>query len=113
MYLRRNEQWTAIRSEAEEFKTVVEAIMVCIHCRARDVRLVGQNEAGVEVYLYPFGGDPVVRRELKQMRRNIRDARRLRAERRVVRARIDSLMAVRKEMKKQFPFEQKRVAASH
>jgi hypothetical protein len=109
LFLRKNEEWTAVRSEAAEFGTVVDAIMFCIHCRARDIRLVGSNDAA-DVYLYPFGGDPVVRLEQRKLRRSIRESRRLRMERRRIRGRIDALMAERKEKKKQFPFKRIRVA---
>jgi hypothetical protein len=109
MYLRQNGQWTAIRSKAAEFNTVVEAIMFSIHCRARDIRLAGRNEAGVEIYIYPFGGDPVVKRELKMLRRSIKESHRLKAERRVIQGQIDSLMAEEKEKKKQIPFKRERI----
>jgi hypothetical protein len=109
LYLRQNGQWTAIRSKAAEFNTVVEAIMFCIHCQARDIRLVGRNEAGVEIYMYPFGGDPMVKRELKVLRKSIKESHRLKAERRAIQARIDSLMAEGKEKKKQIPFKRGRI----
>ena len=92
MYLREDEQWTAVRSEAVEFKSVLDALTFCIRCRARHVRLVCQGDAGAHVYLYPFGGDPAVKAELRKLRRSLRESRCLRRERRLVRARIVALL---------------------
>ena len=110
LYLRKSGEWTVARSEAAGFKTVVEALMFCIHCHQREVKLVGQNEAGEDTYLYPFGGDPVVRLELKRLRRTVRESRRLKTKRRFVRARLDAVMAQGKEDKKTFPFQRTQVA---
>jgi len=108
LFLRRDEQWTPVRSEAAEFNTVVEAIVFCIHCDARETKLVGKNEAGKDVYVYPFGGDPVVKAERKKLRKGLRESRWLKAERRIIRTKIDMIVAARKEMMKQLPFPSKR-----
>jgi hypothetical protein len=110
LYLSKSGEWTAARSEAAGFNAVVDALMFCIQCHEREVKLVGQNEAGEEAYLYPFGGDPVVRLELKRLRRSVRESRRLKTERRFVRARLDSMMAPGKEERKKFPFQRTQVA---
>ena len=110
LYLLKSGEWTVVRSEAAGFKTVVEALMFCIHCHQREVKLVGQNDAGEDTYIYPFGGDPVVRLELKRLRRTVRESRRLKTERRFIRVRLDSVMAQGKEEKKKFPFQRTQVA---
>jgi hypothetical protein len=112
LYLRKSGAWAAERSEAAQFKTVVDALMFCIHCHEREVKLVGQNEAGDDVFLYPFGGDPAVRLELRRLRKSVRESRRLKTERRFIRGRLDALMAQGKEQKKQFPFEPRHVAGA-
>jgi hypothetical protein len=104
LFLRRDEQWTPVRSKATEFETAVEAIVFCIHCHTREVKLVARNGAGVDIFLYPFGGDPGVKNDLKKLRRSIKESQRLKTERRLIRARVDSLIASRKELKKQVPF---------
>lgn len=110
LYLRKSGEWTPARSEAAGFKTVVEALMFCIHRNEREIKLVGQNEAREDTYLYPFGGDPVVRLELKRLRRTVRESRRSKTERRFIRARLDSVMAQGKDEKKKFPFQRTQVA---
>ena len=96
LFLGRDEEWTAERRRAAKFATVVDAVSFCIHCRAREVKIVGKNDAGEEVYLYPFGGDPLAKAESKNLRRRIRENRRLRTEERLVRARIERAFGVRK-----------------
>ena len=110
LFLQDTGVWTASRPEAKQFGTALEAISFCIRGRSRDVRLLGQDQEGRDVYLYPFGGDPAVRLERKRLRKSIRESRRLNTERRIVRARIDILLAEAKEKKKQFPFKRKLVA---
>jgi hypothetical protein len=107
LYLRKSGEWTATRSDAAGFKTVVEALMFCIHRHEREIKFVGQNQAGQDTCLYPFGGDPAVRLELKKLRRSVRESRRLNTERSLIRARLD---AQGKEEKEKFPFPRKEVA---
>ena len=104
LYLRNDGQWVNSRTEAKQFTTAPEAISFCIRTRSQEARLLGKGANGDDVHLYPFGGDPAVRLELRKLRKSIRESRRLKAERRVIRARIDMLMAGGKETKKQFPF---------
>jgi len=59
----------------------------------REVKLVGENEAGEDVFLYPFGGDPAVRLEFGRRRKSARESRRLKTEGRFIRAQVDVLMA--------------------
>ncbi|HKQ39192.1 MAG TPA: hypothetical protein VJ063_14035 [Verrucomicrobiae bacterium] len=110
-FLSESGQWTAVLSEAAEFKTVLEAIVFCIQLQARAVKLRSENNAREEVYFYPFGGDPALKLEHRKLRKGIREARRLRAERRQIRARIDALMAPGKEKRKQVPFPAEPIAA--
>src|SRR5689334_2965063 len=109
MFLRERNEWTAARSEAVELATALAAIGFCISNRLREVVLVGRNEAGGDVYLYPFGGDPKIKAELKKLRRSVRESKRLKAERQMIRARLDILLAEAKETKKQFPFKRQQV----
>ena len=107
LFLREAAQWSPSREGAKEFSTALEAIVFCIRYERKDIRLIGQNGSGEDVYLYPFGGDPAVKLALRKLRRSVRESRRLKAERRIVRARIDMLLAEGKEMKKQVPFKRK------
>src|SRR5690242_17162901 len=93
MFLRERNEWTAARGEAVEFATALAAIGFCISNQLREVMLVGRNEAGGDVYLYPFGGDPKIKAELKKLRRSVRESKRLKAERQMIRARLDILLA--------------------
>ena len=102
--------WTPARKDAKKFRTALEAIAFCIHNQSREIKLLGRNEAGADMYLYPFGGDPAARAELRQLRKSIRESRRLKTERRVIQARIDILLAEGKENKKQLPFKRQPVA---
>jgi hypothetical protein len=101
--------WTSDSADAAVFTEPMDAIAFCIRSHTRKVRLVGRNAAGADVYLYPFGGDPAVRAELKKLRKSIRESRRLKFERRVIRARLDAFAAGGKERRKQFPFKRKQV----
>ena len=107
LFLTRVGTWTTGSGDAAVFMAPVEAIAFCIRCHMRKVRLAGRNSAGSDVYLYPFGGDPVVKAELKKFRKSLRESRRLRFERRVIRARLSALVAEGKEKRKQFPFKRK------
>jgi hypothetical protein len=105
LYLREDSQWTAARSEAVEFKTVVDAIRFCIHRKAGDVKLVGRNEAGEDIFLYPFGGDPAARVELRRLRKTVRENRRLKTEQRLKKGHVDVLLAEVKEARKRLVFK--------
>jgi hypothetical protein len=105
LFLRNEEQWTPLRSEAMEFATALEAIVFCIQTHRRAVRLLGSGGSGKDVYLYPFGGDPGRKLEMKKLRRSVTDSQRLKRERRILKSRIDMLVAGQKEEKKQFPFK--------
>lgn len=109
LFLRDTGIWTESRPEAKPFGTALEAISFCIHCKARDVRLLGQNEDGEDVYLYPFGGDPVAKVERKRLRRELAEGRRLKAEQAETDARKQMLLAEVKEKKKQTPFKRQQV----
>ena len=110
MFLGKTGGWTPSRKDARQFRTALEAIAFCIHNHAREIKLVGRSDVGADVYLYPFGGDPVARLELKRLRRSIKESRRLKTQRRVIQARIDILLAEGKEKKKQLPFKRQPVA---
>jgi hypothetical protein len=110
VFLNARGQWSAARPEAAEFKNPLDAIAFCIRFKARDVRLVTYGNTGEDVYLYPFGGDPLQKAELKKLRKVTRESRRLKAERRIIEARIDGLLAQSKEVRKQFPFARKPIS---
>jgi hypothetical protein len=107
LYLREDSQWTAARNEAVEFKTVLDAIRFCIQRKAGDAKLVGRNEGGEGVCLYPFGGDPAARVELRRLRKIVRENRRLKTEQRSNKGHVDALLAEVKEARKQFVFKRK------
>ena len=109
LFLRGRGEWTESRAQARRFATALDAISMCIRYQMKEVRLIGQDADGRDVHLYPFGGDPAVRLQLKQLRRSIRESQRIKSERRVIRARIDILMAEGKEKKKQFPFKREAI----
>ena len=108
MFLGKTGGWSPSRNHAKKFRTALDAIGFCIHNHAREVKLVGRNDVGGEMYLYPFGGDPAGKVELRQLRKRIRESRRLNTERRVIRARIDILLAEGKN--KQIPFNRQPIA---
>jgi len=109
LFLRERNEWTTARDKAIEFATALAAIGYCIRAQIREIRLVAKNDAGEDVYLYPFGGDPTIRAELRNLRKHIREGRRLKTERRMIRARVDILLAEAKERRKQIPFKRKQV----
>jgi hypothetical protein len=110
LFLQNEEQWTPARTEALEFETALEAISFCIATHRRAVRLLGQREDGTDVYLYPFGGDPVARAERKKVRKAVAESHRLKCGRRMIRAQIDVLAAGQKEKGKKLPFKRSPVA---
>ena len=105
LFLRETGKWTASRAEAKTFRTALDAIAFCIHCKTRDVRLIGKGEKREDVYLYPFGGDPVARAELKRLRRAMAENKRLERKHRTVHAQIDAVLAEAKDAKKQIRFK--------
>ena len=110
LFLTRVGTWTKGAADAAVLADPMEAIALCLRHKIRTVRFVTtKSGSGEEVYFYPFGKDPVVRLEMRKLRRSIRESRRLRVERRVIQARIDLLMAEGKEKKKQFPFSRKAI----
>jgi hypothetical protein len=107
LYLREDGHWAASRREAAEFESIPQAVIVCIRAGARNIKLVGKNEAGANVCFYPFGGDPVARAEAKKLRRRIQESARLKREMRMIEARIDSLLAEAKEEKHRSPVKRR------
>src|SRR3954463_3480182 len=107
-YLGHHGGWVSTRAAARVFSDSIQAIGFCIQRSIRTVRLVAGKAGEPESYFYPFGGDPVVKAERKKIRRRIRESRRLKRERRMIQSRIDVLLSSQKELKKQFPFSQKR-----
>lgn len=110
LFLQETGIWTESRPEAKRFSTALEAISFCIHCKAKEVRLLGQNENGEDVFLYPFGGDPAVKVERKRLRRELAEGRRLKAEQQEIHARMDMLLSESKERDRRSPLECKQVA---
>jgi hypothetical protein len=67
----------------------VEAIGLCLRLGVRHVKFTSRSpETGIEVAVYPFGGDPTVRAYRKQLRKTLSEQRRMRSERRTMEARI-------------------------
>jgi len=104
LFLQRAGQWTNEFDNAMQFPTAVAAIAFCIQCQIRNVRLLGKNEEGADVYFYPFGGDPAVKSELKALRKGLQKNRQLKEEQRMLQARIDIMLAETKQIKKEIPF---------
>jgi hypothetical protein len=108
LYLTRKGQWVKLTGKPAEFENAVEAISFCIQRALRDVRLVTNADwPGQERYIYPFGGDPVVKAERKKIRKLVAEHRRLTQQKRMLLTRVDLLRAEAKERKKQFPFVRK------
>jgi hypothetical protein len=105
LFLQDERRWTPLRDEAMKFGTALEAIAFCIRINRRDVRLLGQDESGKDLYLYPFGGDPATKVERKKLKQSMRVNRGLHRERRMTRARIETMMASQKEDGTQIPFK--------
>ena len=99
LFLCGGSRWTHVRAEALQFSTALEAIRFCIRTQTREIRLVNERKNGKDLYLYPFGGDPTVRLELKKLRKIVRESRRLKAERRNIQTRINALLLEGKEGK--------------
>jgi hypothetical protein len=105
LFLQDERRWTALRDEAMKFGTALEAIAFCIRINRKDVRLLGQDDGGKDLYLYPFGGDPAAKLERKKLRQAVRVNRQLHRERRMIQAQIDTIVAGQKEERTQIPFK--------
>ena len=100
-YLTREGAWVALEAEPALFRDPVTALSFCIQRGIRLVRLVGNaNSPGEERFIYPFGGDPVIKAERKSLRRKFAESRRLQRQQRALLASIDALQAEVKERKK-------------
>lgn len=87
------------------FRSPVQAIAACIRRELRLVRLVvDAGSEDKERYVYPFGEDPIIKAERKQLRRQRAESRRLNQQGRMLPARVDVLPAEAKERKKAAPF---------
>jgi hypothetical protein len=112
LYLASNAGWVKLEGQPLVFSNAVKAISFCIQRSLRDVRLVNNaGQDGKEVYVYPFGQDPVVKAEGKKLRRFLAENRRLLQQKRMLLARLDDIRAEAKERKKRIPFLRKLVAA--
>jgi len=104
LYLTREGAWVALEAEPALFKDPVTALSFCIQRGIRLVRLVGNaNSPGEERFIYPFGGDPVIKAQRKNLRRKFAETRRLQQKQRAQLAGIDGLAEV-KGRKKQALF---------
>ena len=102
-------EWAVIQAKLEAapatFKDPLTALSFCIQRGIRLVRLVGNSNCpGEERFIYPFGGDPVIKAQRKGLRRKLAENRRLQRKQRALMARIDALQAEAKERKKQARF---------
>lgn len=106
LYLSRSGEWNTSLAQAARFNDAVEALAFCLRKNVRDICLVSNfDQPGSERLVYPFGGDPAVKRELKKVRKAVRQNRDLKRQRHLIQARIDMLMAEGKETRKQIPFK--------
>jgi hypothetical protein len=111
MYLAEDGLWIKSKEDSLLFPDAMNAIAFCIQKALREVRLVTQaNSTETEVHFYPFGKDPVAKQERKRLRKLVAENRRLKAEQRILLARMDLLSAESKELKKQFPFKRNRAS---
>lgn len=109
LYMTRDGTW--VKVQGAEFQNAIDAISFCIKRSLRAIRLV--VNAGLkdeERYLYPFGEDPAIKAEKKKIRRAIAESRRLKQQKRVLLAHLDSVRAEAKELKKQVPFQRKPIS---
>ena len=94
LFLTRNGEWRRGSGDAGVFVDVVEAITICLRRGIKNVRFTATNEqSGKESYAYPIGGDPVAHAQRKQLRRCIREQRRVKQEHRELVARMQRLAA--------------------
>ncbi|HKQ38478.1 MAG TPA: hypothetical protein VJ063_10405 [Verrucomicrobiae bacterium] len=109
LYLGHDAAWLKSHARAATFTDAVKAIEFCIQHHLRRVRLVWNSGSHEEKFVYPFGGDPVVKAEQKKIRRLVAESRRLKHQRLVILQHIDSLTAEAKERRKQRPFKKSHV----
>ena len=75
----------------------VEAIRLCLRLGIKHVKFTSRNpETGLEAAVYPFGGDPLVRAYRKELRRTVREQRRMRSERQGLEARFKVIEGTRR-----------------
>ena len=111
LYLTREGGWVELEAAPAVFKDPVSALTFCMQRGIRSVRLVGNATCpGGERFIYPFGGDPVVKAERKKRRRKFAENRRLQHQQRALMAGLDVMQAEARERKKQVPFNGKREA---
>lgn len=84
--------WVPLTGRPRAFAHPVTAIKFCIAKSLRDVRLVsGTFSPARTAYYYPFGSDPAIKKQKKQIRRFIAEQRRLKIQRRALKARLNSI----------------------
>lgn len=107
-YLAKDRGWVSFEDGPTLFENAVTAITFCIRMKLREVRLVrAEAQDGESTYIYPFGYDPGVKKELKQLRRLVRKRCELRWAQRVLKRRLAALRVESKEAEIQFSFQQK------
>ena len=113
LYLTRQGAWVALEAEPALFKDPVTVLSFCIQRGIRSVRLVGNvHSAGNERFIYPFGGDPVIKAAKKSLRRSLAQSRRFKQQKRTALQHLNTVRAEAKERKKQFPFKRNAVSDS-
>ena len=98
LFLTRKGQWAQGYEalEKDSFCTdPVEGIRLCLRLGVKNVRFTAWNlRRGTAISLYPFGGDPSHKAELKQLRKNLAEQRRVRSARIALQAKIKTLEQV-------------------
>lgn len=70
----------------------LEAIRLCLRRGIKNVSFTpAARNGGTSVSIYPFGGDPAVKAEQKQLRKMLAEQRRLRSERLALQTKIRTL----------------------
>lgn len=81
LFLADDDRWVTLTDRPKMFAQPTKAISFCLARSIRDVRLVsGFSKPGKAVYFYPFGNDPAVKQQKKELRRIIADERRIRSQ---------------------------------
>lgn len=84
--------WVSLTGRPRAFAHPVTAIKFCIARSLRDVRLVGGIlPPGKAAYYYPFGNDPAIKKQKKEIRKFIAEQRRIMSQTRVLKARMTSI----------------------
>jgi hypothetical protein len=88
----------------------VEAIKLCLRLGLKNVKFTARTAKGAELTEYPFGRVPRNDELQQENRRLVAKNREMMERAEELLAEVDDALAVRKELKKQFPFKRKPIA---